>query len=151
MSTRLIGELGAHGLKISEITELLLIILCSVRAPTTACSSSSGCAKSCAAVSTEDAVEHSLARVGESISASAATVIFALLTLLLASFGIYRDLGIPLAIGIAVILLSGLTLLPAMLAIFGRAAFWPSTARARDGAAPGYGAVSQAVSSNARR
>ncbi len=71
---------------------------------------------------------HALARVGESISASAATVIFALLTLLLASFGLYHDLGVPLALGIAVMLLAGLTLLPALLAVFGRAAFWPSKA-----------------------
>ena len=67
-----------------------------------------------------------MARVGESITASAATVVVALLTLTLASFGIYHDLGIPLAIGIAVMLLAGLTLLPALLAIFGRAVFWPS-------------------------
>jgi RND superfamily putative drug exporter len=65
-------------------------------------------------------------RVGESISASAGTVILALLTLLLASFGIYHDLGAPLAVGMAVMLAIGLTLLPALLAILGRKAFWPS-------------------------
>src|SRR5262249_59857128 len=75
--------------------------------------------------SPHEAVAHALARVGESISASAGTVILALLTLLLASFGLYHDLGIPLAVGIAVMLLIGLTLLPALLAIFGRAVFWP--------------------------
>ena len=53
-------------------------------------------------------------------------MIFALLSLLLASFGLYRDLGVPLAVGIGVMLLTGLTLLPALLAILGRAAFWPS-------------------------
>jgi RND superfamily putative drug exporter len=86
-------------------------------------------------------VEHALVRVGESITASAGTVILALLTLLLASFGIYHDLGIPLAIGVAVILLAGLTLLPALLAIFGKAAFWPTrvaAGEARDGA---WGAI----------
>jgi RND superfamily putative drug exporter len=46
-------------------------------------------------------------------------VILALLTLLLASFGLYHDLGVPLAIGIVVMLLAGLTLLPALLAISG--------------------------------
>jgi putative drug exporter of the RND superfamily len=128
VSTRLIGELGAHGLSISEITELLLIILVLgagtdyglflvFRVREELRNGMDG----------RVAVEHALARVGESISASAATVILALLTLLLASFGIYHDLGIPLAIGIAVILLAGLTLLPALLAIFGRAAFWPTS------------------------
>ena len=49
-----------------------------------------------------------------------------------ATFQIYSQLGVPLAIGIGVMLLAGLTLLPALLAIFGRAAFWPS--RTRSGA-----------------
>src|SRR5438876_1015633 len=71
-----------------------------------------------------------MARVGESVAFSAGTVIAALLTLLLATFGLYSSLGAPLAIAIALMLLAALTLLPALLAIFGRAAFWPSrTAR----------------------
>src|SRR5580693_247718 len=138
IATRLIGELGAHGLKISEITELLLIILIlgagtdyglflvfRVREEIRR------------GMDARAAVELALVRVGESITASAATVILALLTLLLASFGIYHDLGIPLAIGVAMILLAGLTLLPALLAIFGKAAFWPTRVAAgqpRDGA-----------------
>jgi RND superfamily putative drug exporter len=77
-----------------------------------------------------DAVTHALSRVGESITFSAATVIASLLTLLLAVFGLYSSLGAPLAIAIGLMLLAGLTLTPALLAIFGRAAFWPSnTAR----------------------
>jgi RND superfamily putative drug exporter len=82
------------------------------------------------------AVVRGVERVGESITASAGTVILALLSLLLASFGIYHDLGVPLALGIATMLLAGLTLLPALLAIFGRAAFWPTLpapAEHRDG------------------
>ena len=72
-----------------------------------------------------DAVIRAVERVGESITFSAGTVIGALLCLLLAQFGIYRGLGPGLAIGIALMLLAALTLLPALLAIFGRAAFWP--------------------------
>jgi RND superfamily putative drug exporter len=73
-----------------------------------------------------DAVVRALSRVGESITFSAATVIAALLTLMLAAFGLYSSLGAPLAVAIGLMLLAGLTLLPALLAIFGRAAFWPS-------------------------
>jgi RND superfamily putative drug exporter len=73
-----------------------------------------------------DAVRRGIVRVGESISASAGTVILALLTLLLATFGLYHDLGVPLAIGMVVMLALGLTFLPALLAILGRRAFWPS-------------------------
>jgi len=49
-------------------------------------------------------------RVGESITFSAATVVAALLSLLFATFEFYSNLGIPLAIGIVVMLLAGLTL-----------------------------------------
>jgi RND superfamily putative drug exporter len=130
ISMRLIGALGAHtGLKISEITELLLIVLM------LGAGTDYGLflvfrtrEEMRAGLDPKEAVAHALTRVGESISASAATVIFALLTLLLASFGLYHDLGVPLALGIAVMLLAGLTLLPALLAVFGRAAFWPSKA-----------------------
>jgi putative drug exporter of the RND superfamily len=64
-----------------------------------------------------DAIVTSLTRVGESISASALTVIAAVLTLLLASFSFYSDLAWPFAIAVGVILLAGLTLLPALLSI----------------------------------
>ena len=63
------------------------------------------------------AIVTSVTRVGESITFSAATVIAAVLTLLLASFSFYSDLGIPFAIAIGVILVAGLTLLPALLSI----------------------------------
>ena len=64
-----------------------------------------------------DAIVRSVTRVGESITASAATVVVAMLTLLLASFPFYSNLGLPFAIAIAVILLAGLTLLPALLSV----------------------------------
>jgi putative drug exporter of the RND superfamily len=63
------------------------------------------------------AIVKAVTRVGESISASAATVIAAVLTLLLASFSFYSDLAWPFAIAVGVILLAGLTLLPALLSI----------------------------------
>ena len=77
-----------------------------------------------------EAVIHSVSRVGESITFSALTVIAALVSLVLAEFAFYQSLGPALAIGIALMLLAGLTLLPALLAIFGRAVFWPTGAAA---------------------
>ncbi len=73
----------------------------------------------------KDAVIVSVTRVGESITFSGMTVIAALVSLLLASFGLYRGLGPGLAIGIGVVLIANLTLLPALLALMGRAVFWP--------------------------
>jgi RND superfamily putative drug exporter len=75
------------------------------------------------------AVVTAVGTVGESITFSALTVIAALLSLTLAQFGLYQSLGPALAIGIGLMLLAGLTLLPALLAIFGRAVFWPTNTR----------------------
>ncbi|HET9895865.1 MAG TPA: MMPL family transporter [Streptosporangiaceae bacterium] len=63
------------------------------------------------------AIETAVTRVGESIAFSAATVIAAVLTLLLASFAFYADLGVPFAIAVVVTLVGALTLLPALLSI----------------------------------
>jgi RND superfamily putative drug exporter len=73
-----------------------------------------------------DAVKRAVTRVGESITFSAFTVIAALSSVALAEFGLYQSMGPALAIGIAIMLAAGLTLLPALLAIFGRAVFWPT-------------------------
>jgi putative drug exporter of the RND superfamily len=127
ISMRLIGGLGQSGLKISSITEVLLIVLLI----------GAGTDYGLFLVfrvreelregrDPHDAVRHGIVRVGESISASAGTVILALLTLTLATFGLYHDLGAPLAVGMTVMLALGLTLLPALLAILGRRAFWPT-------------------------
>lgn len=127
ITSPVVAELAKHGLKVSTLAQLLLIVLIlgagtdyglflvfrfreHLRA---------GMAK-------QDAVVLAVGRVGESITFSAGTVIAALLSLFAASFGVYHDLGAPLAIGIALMLLAALTLLPALLAVFGRAMFWPS-------------------------
>jgi RND superfamily putative drug exporter len=57
---------------------------------------------------------------------SAGTVIAAMLVLLVAELESTHWLGPILAIGIAVMLLSAFTLLPALLAALGRRAFWPA-------------------------
>ena len=61
--------------------------------------------------------------MGESITVSAGAVIVALLSQLVGTFRIYSHLGVPLAIGIVVMLATGLTVLPALLTVFGRAAW----------------------------
>jgi RND superfamily putative drug exporter len=64
-----------------------------------------------------EAIVRSVTKVGESITFSAATVIAAVLTLTLATFSFYSDLGVPFAIAIGVILIAALTALPALLSI----------------------------------
>jgi putative drug exporter of the RND superfamily len=66
-----------------------------------------------------------LGRAAPAIIASAATVILSLLCLLVAELNSTKSLGPVMAVGIAVGLLAMLTLLPALLVIFGRWVFWP--------------------------
>jgi putative drug exporter of the RND superfamily len=66
-----------------------------------------------------------LGRAAPAIIASAATVILSLLTLLVAELNSTKSLGPVMAIGVAVGLLAMITLLPALLVIFGRWVFWP--------------------------
>ncbi len=72
----------------------------------------------------------------EPILASGGTVIAALLCLLLSDLATNRALGPIASIGIAFSILSALTFLPALLAIFGRAAFWPFIPKPGTGALP---------------
>ena len=66
-----------------------------------------------------------LGRAGPAILASGSTVILSLLTLLVAELASTKSLGPVMAIGVAVGLCAMLTLLPALLVIFGRWMFWP--------------------------
>ncbi len=72
-----------------------------------------------------EAMKTALESAGPAIFASALTVIAALLCLMLAKVNGTSGLGPIAAIGIACAALSMLTLLPALLTIFGRRAFWP--------------------------
>ena len=63
------------------------------------------------------------------VLASGTTVIAGLLCLLLSELTSNRGLGPATAIGVVFAVLAGLTLLPALLAIFGRAALWPKMPR----------------------
>jgi RND superfamily putative drug exporter len=76
-------------------------------------------------VDKHEAMRTALASAGPAIFASAATVIAALLCLTIAKVNGTAGLGPIAAIGIACAALSMLTLLPALLTIFGRRAFWP--------------------------
>ncbi|MEE2038232.1 MMPL family transporter [Nocardiopsis sp. CT-R113] len=69
------------------------------------------------------------------VLASGGTVILGLLCLLAADLASTRSLGPVVAIGVAAALLSAMTFLPAVLALGGRAVFWPTAPR-RPGAGP---------------
>ncbi|HEX2771814.1 MAG TPA: MMPL family transporter, partial [Micromonosporaceae bacterium] len=68
----------------------------------------------------------SVERVGEVIASAAGAVIVAFLVLLLASLGFFGSLGPALAIAVGVMLVTSLTLIPALVSRLGRFVFWPS-------------------------
>jgi RND superfamily putative drug exporter len=72
-----------------------------------------------------EAMAEALHRAGPAIIASGSTVILSLLCLLVAELNSTKSLGPVMAIGIAVGLCAMMSLLPALLVIFGRWMFWP--------------------------
>lgn len=66
-----------------------------------------------------------IAVVGGVVASSAATVMVGFASQGAAEFGLFRSTGPALAIAVAVTLVAGLTLTPALLAVLGRRAFWP--------------------------
>ena len=72
-----------------------------------------------------DALRVAVRQAGPAILASNATVVLALLTLVLASSPSTRSLGVQAASGLVVAAVFVLLVLPPLLALFGRRLFWP--------------------------
>ncbi|HEU5420521.1 MAG TPA: MMPL family transporter [Streptosporangiaceae bacterium] len=72
-----------------------------------------------------EAMAIALRRAGPAIMASAGTVILSLLVLMVAELNSTNSMGPVLALGVGVALAAMVTLLPALLVIFGRWVFWP--------------------------
>jgi RND superfamily putative drug exporter len=81
--------------------------------------------------SVEKATQDTVHRVGETITSSASTVFVGFMAMAFSEMGLFKNSGPTLAVGIVVGLLAGLTLTPALLALLGERAFWPSRARHR--------------------
>jgi putative drug exporter of the RND superfamily len=75
------------------------------------------------------ALATALGETWEAIAASGLTVTLAVLTLLVATYGEYRAFAPVLGLGVFVTLIAALTLMPALLAVLGRRAFWPRVPR----------------------
>jgi RND superfamily putative drug exporter len=72
------------------------------------------------------AMARAVTHTSPAILASGGIVVAAMLVLGLADFNATREMGPILALGIVVMMAVGMTLLPALLAAFGRRAFWPA-------------------------
>jgi len=71
------------------------------------------------------AMRVTMSNVGPSITGSAGTTIVAMFALTFASFGSFRSLGPMLALAVFIVLLTGLFVMPGVIALFGKWAFWP--------------------------
>jgi putative drug exporter of the RND superfamily len=70
--------------------------------------------------------------VGPAIASAALVIVAAFATMALAEFGQFRVLGPAIAISVLVMLFAGVTLMPAIAAVTGRALFWPSRSWERE-------------------
>jgi putative drug exporter of the RND superfamily len=70
--------------------------------------------------------------VGPVIASAALAIVAAFATLGLARFGQFRVLGPAVAISVLMMLFAGVTLMPALAAVTGRAMFWPSNSWMRE-------------------
>ena len=146
LSGLLIAQLARVGVSVASIAQLLLIVLLLGAGSDYGLFLSFRFREELArGTEPHQALITAVARVGEAITYSGLTVAAALLTLLLAPFGIYRGLGPALALGIGVMLAAALTLTPSLLAIFGGAAFWPSRLKPGTQRAGLWGRVAERV------
>ena len=146
LSGLLIAQLARVGVSVASIAQLLLIVLLLGAGSDYGLFLSFRFREELArGTEPRQALITAVARVGEAITYSGLTVAAALLTLLLAPFGIYRGLGPALALGIGVMLAAALTLTPSLLAIFGGAAFWPSRLKPGTQRAGLWGRVAERV------
>jgi RND superfamily putative drug exporter len=140
VAERLTAEAAVHGLSVSQIASLLLIVLVLGAGTDYALFLMFRVREEMrAGHACHEAIVLSIGRVGETITFSAGILIAALLSLATATFSLYSGLAAPLSIAIGLMLIAGLTLLPALLAIVGPAAFWPSSVKPGAGRAGWWG------------
>lgn len=84
------------------------------------------------------AVSSSIGKVGDALVASACTVMCGIGMMVFADFGKFRQAGVAITIGLAVVLVASLTFTPALLRLCGRWAFWPHVATKQVQSAGGW-------------
>ena len=93
----------------------------------------------------KQAMVSAVTRVGEVIASAAGVVIAAFLALLASTLSVLRSMGPALAIAVAVTLIAGLTLIPAVASLLGPRVFWPSRSWRREPKAARFTALGRAL------
>jgi len=127
ISMGVVAFLGKHWLTVSSNTPIFLVVLLA-GAGTDYCLFLSSRFKEelVAGRSPAEAIEETMAHVGEAIASSAAAVIVGLGGMAFANFGLFNTTGPAVAVGVAITLLAALTMTPAILRLLGTRAFWPA-------------------------
>jgi RND superfamily putative drug exporter len=93
----------------------------------------------------KQAMINAVGRVGEAIASAAGAVIIAFLALVLSTLGFLKQMGPALAIAVAVTLIAGLTLIPAVVSLIGPKVFWPSKSWQKEPDNARFAALGRAV------
>ena len=80
-----------------------------------------------------EAMRNTMRGVGGAVASAGATILIASVVLLLATLKSYQALGPVIAVAVALMMLAAITLVPAVLTIVGRSAFWPARPRLSTG------------------
>lgn len=78
------------------------------------------------------AMKETMKNLGTPLFYSAATVLGAMLILLFAQFGDYRNFAPIFGLAVFVVMIAAVTLIPTLFTLFGRTAFWPTIPRVGD-------------------
>ncbi|MGD8624221.1 MAG: MMPL family transporter [Anaerolineae bacterium] len=129
VSRGIVAWLATLGLDVSSLTEMFLVVLL-FGAGTDYCLFLVSRFREYMAddLPGPEGARRTVDRVGETITSSAGTVIVGMVAMSFAQMGLFANTGPSLALGVAVALLAGLTLTPALLALLGKWAFWPGGA-----------------------
>ncbi|MYH40898.1 MAG: MMPL family transporter [Chloroflexi bacterium] len=82
-----------------------------------------------------EAMRRTMRGVGGAVASAGATILIASAVLLLATLRSYQSLGPVIAIAVGLMMLAALTLVPALLTVCGRRAYWPRQPRLAPGGA----------------
>ena len=126
VSSGIIGYLGQAGAKFSTLSEAYLVVIIFGVGTDYCLFIVSRFREELRQRERHAAQIQAIKHIGPVIAASALTVIVAFLSLGISKFGMNQTTGYALAIGVAITLLAGITLVPALMSLFGNYLFWPA-------------------------
>jgi RND superfamily putative drug exporter len=126
VSAGIVGFLGKAGAKFSTLAEAYLVVIIFGIGTDYCLFIVSRFKEELRKKGRHEAQSQAIKHIAPVIAASALTVIAAFLSLGISKFGMNQTTGYALAIGVAITLLVGLTLVPALMSLFGEYLFWPA-------------------------